>query len=266
MDNFPTNWMFDSMNPFSTKISGAQRNLYAVLPASGFIHEIDSDALDFDQHACTAEPVPRATVDDWESELSATIEIQGLQGPRGEAGPPGCPGERGEPGPQGVTGPQGPQGATGPQGPRGEPGPRGPAGPSGYPQNSIFASFADRGLGMSAYASLPLKLQIPDITQNIALCDGHSISLTSGYYAISYYIAAVMKRHCFMKVTPVLNQCTQTMYTAYAEAARQKEMLTLSRHFIIWIPENAILSFAWQSSADASKIDMDLHIEKLCRQ
>jgi BclB C-terminal domain-containing protein len=63
-------------------------------------------------------------------------------------------------------------------GPRGEPGPRGPAGPPGYPQNSIFASFSGKELIMPESASLPLKIQIPDITQNISLFAGTLISLT----------------------------------------------------------------------------------------
>ncbi len=190
----------------------------------------------------------------------------GPQGPRGEPGPPGCPGERGETGPQGVTGPQGSQGATGPQGPRGEPGIRGPVGPPGYPQNNIFASFSGQDVVMPNRACLPLKMEIPDTTRNISLCDSCSVVLTPGYYAISYYISAVMKRHCFMKLTPVFNDSKQTLYTAYAEAAKRKEMLVLSRYFIAEIPAGSTLFFAWQSSADDSRINMNLSIEKLCRQ
>lgn len=189
----------------------------------------------------------------------------GPQGPRGEPGPPGCPGERGEIGPQGVTGPQGPQGATGPQGPRGEPGARGPAGPPGYPQNSIFASFLGQELILPENASLPLKIDIPDITQNISLCNDYSVLLTPGCYAICYYISTVMKRHGFIKLTPIFNGCVHTVYTAYAEAEKRKEMLVISRYFIIEIPSASTLFFAWDSSAGASKINMNLSIQKLGR-
>ncbi len=190
----------------------------------------------------------------------------GPMGPRGEPGPPGCPGERGEPGPQGVTGPQGPQGATGPMGPRGEPGARGPMGPPGYPQNSIFATFSGLELIMPENASLPLKIEIPDITQNISLCNDCSIMLTPGYYTISYYISTVMRGRGFIKLTPIFNNCKQTIYTAYAEAAKRKEMLVISRYFIVEIPSKTTLFFAWNSSAGASKINMNLSVEKLCRQ
>lgn len=189
----------------------------------------------------------------------------GPQGPRGEPGPPGCPGERGEPGPQGVTGPQGPQGATGPQGPRGEPGPRGPAGPPGYPQNSAFASFLGRELILPENASLPLRTDIPDITQNISLCNEYSVLLAPGCYAICYYISTTMKGNGFIKLTPVFNDCEQTVYTTYAEAAKRKEMLVISRYFIIQIPSASTLFFVWDSSAGASKVNMNLTIEKLCR-
>ena len=190
----------------------------------------------------------------------------GPMGPRGKPGPPGCPGERGETGPQGVTGPQGPQGATGPMGPRGEPGARGPAGPPGYPQNSAFASFWGHELFLPENASLPLRIEIPDITQNISLCNDFSVTLTPGYYAIYYYISAVMKKHGFIKLTPIFNDCEQLAYSARAEAAKHTEMLTISRYFIAEIPCETMLFFVWDSSAGASKINMNLSIEKLGRQ
>lgn len=192
--------------------------------------------------------------------------IPGPMGPRGEPGPPGCRGERGETGPQGVTGPQGPQGATGPMGPRGDPGERGPAGPPGYPQNSIFASFLGQDLMMPERALVPLKLEIPDITQNISLCDQCAISLAPGYYVISYYLTAVIKRHCFIKITPVLQKQKLAVYAACAEAAKRKEMLVMSRYFIVRVPSHSTLSFAWQSNENTYHIHMDLSIEKLCRQ
>lgn len=197
---------------------------------------------------------------------AGTEGVPGPMGPRGEPGPPGCPGERGETGPQGVTGPQGPQGATGPMGPRGEPGARGPAGPPGYPQNSIFASFVGQNLMMPESASLPLKIEIPDTTENISLCNNCTVALTPGYYAINYYIAAEMKRHGFMSLTPVLNDDMQTVYSAYAEAEKRREILAITRYFIIKIPVKSTMFFAWHSSSCDSKINMNLNIEKLYRE
>ena len=191
---------------------------------------------------------------------------RGPQGPRGEPGPPGCPGERGETGPQGVTGPQGPQGPTGPQGPRGELGARGPAGPPGYPQNSIFASFIGQEIILPENASLPLKIDIPDITQNISLCNDYSVLLTPGCYAIYYYLSTIMKRRGFVKLTPIFNDCVQTFYSTYAETGKRKEMIIISRYFIIEIPSESTLFFTWDSSAGVSKINMNLSIEKLGRQ
>ena len=189
----------------------------------------------------------------------------GPQGPRGEPGPPGCPGERGEIGPQGVTGPQGPQGATGPQGPRGDPGARGPAGPPGYPQNSIFASFLEQEVILPEKTSLPLKTDIPDVTRNITLCNEYSVSLTPGCYAVCYYISTVMKRHGFIKLAPIFNDSVQTVYAAYAEASKRKEMLVLSRYFIVRIPDASTLFFSWTSSC-VSKINMNMSIVKLYRE
>lgn len=195
-----------------------------------------------------------------------SCSIPGPMGPRGEPGAPGCPGERGETGPQGVTGPQGPQGATGPMGPKGDTGARGPQGPQGYPQNNIFATFLCQDITIPETAQLPLKTEIPDITQNISLCDNGCISLTPGYYAISYYISTEMKWHNYIKLTPVLNKHKQSIYATYAETVKRKELLVLSRHFIIRIPDISTLRFIWQCSAGTAKINMDMSVEKLSRQ
>lgn len=190
----------------------------------------------------------------------------GPQGPRGEAGPPGCPGERGEAGPQGVTGPQGPQGEPGPQGPRGEPGARGPAGPPGYPQNSIIASFSGEGLILSENTRLPLKMDIADMTGSISLCDDNSVLLDAGCYAVYYYISAAIRRNGFIKLTPVVNDYAQTVYSAYAETEKRNKMSVLSRYFIVELPDMSTLFFVWDSSAGNVQADMNLIIEKLGRQ
>ena len=190
---------------------------------------------------------------------------QGPPGPKGEQGPQGCPGERGETGPQGVTGPQGPQGVTGPQGPRGESGACGPPGPPGYSQNSIFAAFLGQELLLPQSASLPLHADIPDITGNISVCNDESLLLTPGCYAISYYISATLKKYGFIKLTPVWNDCEQTVYASCAEAAKRSELLVLSRYFIMEVSGTSTMRFAWEASPDASGINMNLTIEKLYR-
>lgn len=160
----------------------------------------------------------------------------GPQGPRGEPGPPGCPGERG------------------------------PAGPAGYPQNSIFASFSGQDLVLSENAILPLKADISDITENISLSDDYSVLLSPGCYSIYYYISTAMKRHGLIKLTPILNGYAQTAYSACAEAVRRREMLVLSRYFMMEIPCESTLLFAWDSSVDACEVSMNLSVEKLGRQ
>lgn len=150
-------------------------------------------------------------------------------------------------------------------GPKGETGERGPMGPACYPQNSIFATFSGEGLSVPEHVSLPLKIQIPDITQNITLRNSTSLSLTPGYYAISYYISTWVKKHGFISLTPMLDNCRQTAYTAYAEAGNREGILILSRHFVMEVPTASTLFFLWTSSADDSRIDMNLCIEKKSR-
>ncbi len=265
MNNFNTNWMFNPPNLFGMRTPNRNRGQNTAQSSADIIYETNTVMSNHAQHTDAAEPEEYDS-SCYEFGTMGSGETPGPMGPRGEPGPPGCPGERGETGPQGVTGPQGPQGVTGPMGPKGEPGERGPVGPPGYPQNSIFASFLGQELVMPESASLPLKMEIPDITQNISLCNNCSVTLTPGYYAISYYISTVMKGHGFIKLTPIFNNCKQTIYTTYAETAKRKELLVLSRYFIIGIQTGSTLFFAWQSSAGASKINMNLSIEKLSRQ
>ena len=114
-------------------------------------------------------------------------------------------------------------------------------------------------------ADLPLKTEIPDITGNISLCNGSSVELAPGYYAIHYYISIVMKKHGSIRLTPVFNDCRQPVYSAWAKTTKKKEIAVLSRYFIIEIPSVSRLFFEWRSSAGVSKINMYLSIEKLCR-
>ncbi len=261
MNNYNTNRMFHPPNLFGMGVSNRNRNQNAAQIPHEDIYKTDTTASDSSWNTNVMESEEDGSF----CGISYERGEPGPMGPRGEPGPPGCPGERGETGPQGVTGPQGPQGATGPMGPRGEPGARGPAGPPGYPQSSIFATFSGQNMILPESASLPLKIDIPDVTHNITPCNNFSVALTPGYYAVSYYVSTVMRRHGFIKLTPIFNECKQPLYSAYAESAKRKEMLTVSRYFIVEIPTGSALFFAWHSSEGASKIDMSLSIEKLCR-
>lgn len=277
MYDYDRNWKCNPPNLFGKRCPDRNRNQRAGQPppedgcgtegaaSDGFRHPGAAETEGYDSSCCcgsgTMEPGKMPGMPGICYERGET----GPMGPRGEPGPPGCPGERGEIGPQGVTGPQGPQGATGPQGPRGAPGARGPAGPPGYPQSSVFATFTGRELILPECASLPLKTEIPDTAGNISLCNGCSLELAAGYYAINYYISVTMKRHGTVRLTPICNDCRQPLYAAWAKAARQKEAAVLSRYFIVEIPIASRLFFEWRSSAGASKINMYLSIEKLCR-
>lgn len=261
MNNFNMDWMLPPPIPFGVKTFNRNGNQRTGPPSPDFVNKTAADVSSDSQYADTVESEEMARLHC----APCTCGDPGPMGPRGEPGPPGCQGERGEPGPQGVTGPQGPQGATGPMGPRGDPGERGPMGPPGYPQHCIFASFIGQNLAMRDAACLPLKTEISDITQNISLSNDVSVRLASGCYAISYYISAMMKKHGFIKLTPVLNDCCQTLYTAYAETVKRREILTVSRYFIMEVPADSTLCFAWRSSSETSIINMNLSLEKFCR-
>lgn len=269
MNNYNANWMSNPPNFFGMRRTPNRNNYQNTSPSPPNLQaKTDTTLSDHSQHtsnpSCFCEPGPQGPMG--EQGPPGCPGEPGPMGPRGEPGPPGCPGERGEQGPQGVTGPQGPQGATGPMGPKGDQGARGPAGPPGYPQNNIFASFSGQELILPESARLPLEADIPDTTESISPCNHSSIMLNAGYYAIYYYISANVKRHGFIKLTPILNDCEQAVYAGYAGSAKRRETLSVSRYFIIEAVGDSTLSFKWRSSECESIMNMNVTIEKLCRQ
>lgn len=266
MNNYNANWMFRPPNLFGMRNTPNRNNQQNTSQLSqNFGAETNTAAADHSMNTSNTPCLCEAGPPGPQGEPGERGE-QGPQGPRGEPGAPGCPGERGEQGPQGVTGPQGPQGATGPMGPKGDQGARGPAGPPGYPQNRIFASFSGQELLLPENSNLPLEAGILDITKAIALCNQSSILLNPGYYAVYYYVSAVMKKHGFIRLTPILNDCEQSGYAGYAKASKRQETLSVSRYFIIEAAGDSTLSFTWCSSEIESKVNMNITLEKLCRQ
>lgn len=270
MNNCNNNWMFNlpNLNLFGMgRIPNKNNSTNAFQSSASLEAGEEHTVLDDSQGVSALEPKksePHGCPEECkETKPHCCLGEPGPQGPKGEPGPRG---PRGEPGPRGVTGPQGPQGATGPMGPRGEQGARGPAGPPGCTQNSIFASFSGQRIIMPKNAKLPLKIDIPDVTENISSCNSCSVMLTPGYYAIYYYISVEMEKCGFIKVMPVFNDCVQDAYMRYAESRRRRETLEISRYFIAEIFNASTLFFTWCSSASASKINMNLSIEKFCRQ
>lgn len=189
----------------------------------------------------------------------------GPMGPRGPQGPSGCQGERGMTGPQGVTGPQGLQGVTGPQGPAGQQGCRGPMGPAGFTQNSVFAAFAKQDILMPENALLPFKTTVPDVTGNILPQTECSVMLSSGYYSIYYYVASRIKKPGFMEVIPMLDGKAQPTFAGTAATKSQDESVQISREFIIEIPYSTLLDIEWKCTENASRVNMNVNIVKLCR-
>lgn len=189
----------------------------------------------------------------------------GPMGPRGKPGPQGCPGEPGPMGPQGVTGPQGPQGVTGPQGPPGERGLQGPQGPPGYSQSSTFAAFANQIPALPKKTNLPLKITVPDITENISPNGCYSVFLKSGYYAIYYYILTKLKSPGYAKIIPVFNGCMYPCYMGYDMTKKHNETICISRYFIVEITDTSPLFFVWHCTENTSHINMNVTIQKLCR-
>ncbi len=272
MNNYNANWLFNPPNFFGTRGTPNRNNFQntsqpSQSPETKYDTTIANHSRHTDNTPCLCETgLIGSRGEPGPPGCQGEPGEPGPQGPRGEPEPPGCQGERGEQGPQGVTGPQGPQGATGPMGPKGDQGARGPAGPPGYPQNNIFATFSGQELILPESARLPLEADIPDITKAISPCNHSAIMLNAGYYAIYYYISANVRRHGFIKLTPILNDCEQTIYAGYAESAKRREMLSVSRYFIIEAVGDSMLSFTWCSSECESTVNMNVTIEKLCKQ
>ena len=142
---------------------------------------------------------------------------------------PGRRGAAGEIGPTGATGPAGPAGAagevgpTGATGPAGEIGPTGATGPAGVAPPDAFASFIDYEDLFTSGDRITLFPSVPDPTGNITESTLTQVSLTAGYYLVTYSVSAILRDPNYIQVTPFYNGAAHLETGVYFATHRQRQ-------------------------------------------
>lgn len=141
-----------------------------------------------------------------------------------------------------VTGPTGATGAAGTQGARGLTGPTGPAGEDAH---DIFASFIGYEEVFSSGDMIVLYPSVTDITGNISENGYTQITLTAGYYLVSYSVSGVLRNAGYVQVTPYYNGATHLETGVYFATSANGSSAAGSAHFILEAADDTTFSLTY---------------------
>ena len=190
-------------------------------------------------------------------------------GPAGEVGPTGATGPAGEIGPTGATGPAGPAGAAGEVGPTGatgsagEIGPTGATGPAGVAPPDAFASFIDYEDLFTSGDRITLFPSVPDPTGNITESTLTQVSLTAGYYLVTYSVSAILRDPNYIQVTPFYNGTAHLETGVYFATTANGSSAVGASSFILYAPEATTFSLTYSGPEDAREGTVTLTFLKL---
>ena len=209
------------------------------------------------------------------------VGTQGVQGAQGPTGPSGSPGATGPTGPTGATGSSGatgpagpmgtagevgPTGATGPTGPAGaagEVGPTGATGPAGVAPPDAFASFIDYEDLFTSGDRITLFPSVPDPTGNITESTLTEVSLTAGYYLVTYSVSAILRDPNYIQVTPFYNGTAHLETGVYFATTANGSSAVGASSFILYAPEATVFSLTYNGPEDAREGTATLTFLKL---
>ena len=201
-----------------------------------------------------------------------TQGAQGAQGPTGPSGIPGAMGPTGATGPAGATGatgpvgPMGPAGEVGPTGatgPAGEIGPTGATGPAGVAPPDAFASFIDYEDLFTSGDRITLFPSVPDPTGNITESTLTQVSLTAGYYLVTYSVSAILRDPNYIQVTPFYNGTAHLETGVYFATTANGSSAVGASSFILYAPEATAFSLTYNGPEDAREGTVTLTFLKL---
>lgn len=173
------------------------------------------------------------------------IVVTGPTGATGATGPVGPPGEEGPAGASGMPGVTGPTGATGAAGTQGARGLTGPTGPAGEDAHDIFASFIGYEEVFSSGDMIVLYPSVTDITGNISENGYTQITLTAGYYLVSYSVSGVLRNAGYVQVTPYYNGATHLETGVYFATSANGSSAAGSAHFILEAADDTTFSLTY---------------------
>lgn len=168
-------------------------------------------------------------------------------------------------GPQGVQGLTGVQGPTGPTGSAGADGATGPTGPAGTVPDDVFAAFTNYQMQLSPNTLIPMFPSVIDTTGNITTTDLTHISLTAGYYLISYEVSVLFNAANYMQVTPYYNGAQHLETSIYFANSAPGSSACGSAFLILNAPAPTEFSLTYSGSAVGREGQVTLTILKLRR-
>ena len=181
----------------------------------------------------------------------------GAAGPQGAMGPAGPTGARGEIGPTGATGP------TGTTGPTGATGPTGTTGPAGAVPPDVFASFTDYEDLFVSGDQITLYPSVADPTGNITESTLTQVSLTAGYYLVTYSVSAILRDPNYIQVTPFYNGTAHLETGVYFATTANGSSAVGASSFILYAPEATVFSLTYNGPEDAREGTVTLTFLKL---
>ena len=164
------------------------------------------------------------------------VGTQGVQGAQGPTGPSGSPGATGPTGPTGATGPSGATGATG---------------PAGVAPPDAFASFIDYEDLFTSGDRITLFPSVPDPTGNITESTLTQVSLTPGYYLVTYSVSAILRDPNYIQVTPFYNGAAHLETGVYFATTANGSSAVGASSFILYAPEATAFSLTYNGPEDA---------------
>lgn len=181
-------------------------------------------------------------------------------GPAGMTGPAGATGAAG---PQGAMGPAGPTGARGEIGPTGATGPTGTTGPAGAVPPDVFASFTDYEDLFVSGDQITLYPSVADPTGNITESTLTQVSLTAGYYLVTYSVSAILRDPNYIQVTPFYNGAAHLETGVYFATTANGSSAVGASSFILYAPEATTFSLTYNGPEDAREGTVTLTFLKL---
>lgn len=181
--------------------------------------------------------------------------VAGATGPQGPEGPQGIPGPTGVTGATGVAGIPGQSGATGPTGaagvtgPQGATGPQGVTGPTGAAPDDVFASFVNYATRFTNADPIGFSTSIADSTGQIVLTSPTQITLSPGYYFISFHVSTLLRPAGYMQITPSYGGTAHIEVGIYFRTSGDLATANGSSSVIIQVTEQTNFTLTYNSDA-----------------
>ena len=160
-------------------------------------------------------------------------------------------------------GPAGEVGPTGATGPAGEIGPTGATGPAGVAPPDAFASFIDYEDLFASGDRITLFPSVPDPTGNITESTLTQVSLTAGYYLVTYSVSAILRDPNYIQVTPFYNGTAHLETGVYFATTANGSSAVGASSFILYAPEATVFSLTYNGPEDAREGTVTLTFLKL---